>query len=56
MKIVKLKKANLYDQVVISSYNSNIYSNQIKAIEQLSTLDNELHVVSMRNPYDLHYT
>ncbi|MDY3196467.1 MAG: beta-N-acetylhexosaminidase [Paracholeplasma sp.] len=51
-----VKKANLYDQVVISSYNSNIYTNQIKAIEALSQLDNELYVVSMRNPYDLHYT
>jgi beta-N-acetylhexosaminidase len=50
-----VKIASLYEQVVLCTYNANIYQAQIELINQLSLLKVELHVISMRNPYDLFY-
>jgi beta-N-acetylhexosaminidase len=50
-----VKAANQYQQVVLCTYNANIYQSQIELINQLSDMKIELHVISMRNPYDLHY-
>lgn len=44
------------DQIIMTSYNANIYPTQIKLINQLASLGKELHVIAMRNPYDLFYT
>ena len=44
-----------HDQVILCTYNANIYQEQIELITKLTKLDVELHVISMRNPYDLHY-
>lgn len=49
-----VKRAEKFPQVVLTTYNSNIYSQQIKLIKELLKLDVDLHVISMRNPYDLH--
>ncbi len=51
-KLVKM--ASKYPQVVLTTYNSNIYSQQVKLIKELLKLNTDLHVISMRNPYDLH--
>lgn len=53
-KIVKMSKA--YEQVIITTYNANIYQSQIHLVNQLALEKAELHVISMRNPYDLFYT
>lgn len=44
-----------YPQVVICSYNANVYQAQLALIRQLTGLSVELHVVAMRNPYDLFF-
>lgn len=50
-----LKTASQYNQVVLCTYNANIYQSQIDLINKLSEMKLDLHVISMRNPYDLHY-
>ena len=50
-----VKNAEKYQQVVLCTYNANIYQSQIELIDKLSDMKIELHVISMRNPYDLHY-
>ena len=50
------QKAKSYQQIIVTTYNANIYKNQIKLIEKLHSIQSDIHVVSMRNPYDLHMT
>jgi len=50
-----LENASQHQQVVLCTYNANIYQTQIELIDKLSMMPIELHVISMRNPYDLHY-
>ncbi len=52
--IIKLAKTK--DQIIIQTYNANIYDAQISLIEALHDLDKEVYVIAMRNPYDLLYT
>lgn len=40
----------------MTTYNGNVYKEQIKLINHLSELNKEMHVISMRNPYDLYET
>ena len=47
------KKVKKYDKVVICTYNANIYKNQITLINRLIKSEPEIHVISMRNPYDI---
>lgn len=55
-EIAKLVKASSkYKQVVLTTYNSNIYTKQLDLIRALLKLKNELHVISLRNPYDLYF-
>jgi beta-N-acetylhexosaminidase len=42
-------------QVILCTYNANIYQEQIDLINRLIELDIDFHVISMRNPYDMHY-
>lgn len=44
-----------YKQVIITTYNANMYPHQLDLIKQLLSLDTELHVISLRNPYDLYF-
>ncbi len=50
-----VEKAKTYDQVILTTYNSNVYQEQINLINQISEFHQDLHVISMRNPYDLYY-
>lgn len=50
-----LSKAKIYDQIVLTTYNGNIYQQQLKLITKLQEQTNEVYVVSLRNPYDLHF-
>ena len=50
-----VEAASKYNQVVLTTYNSNIYTKQLELIRKLLKLNNELHVVSLRNPYDLYF-
>jgi beta-N-acetylhexosaminidase len=47
-----VKKAKKYDKVVICTYNANIYQKQIGLVYKLIKSESEIHVISMRNPYD----
>jgi beta-N-acetylhexosaminidase len=49
-------QATQYDQLVVTTYNGNVYQEQIELIEKLSELNKEMHVISLRNPYDLYYS
>ena len=49
-KIVNISKK--YKQVIICSYNANIYINQLKLIRKLNS-ETKLYVIAMRNPYDI---
>ena len=44
--------AKEYDQVVVCSYNANMYPAQTKLINDINKLGKELYVISTRNPYD----
>ena len=50
-----VEKSKTYDQVVVTTYNGNIYQNQLKLISELQTIHTEVYVVAMRNPYDLYF-
>lgn len=51
-----VSKARDFDQIVYTSYNGNVYQSQIDLIDSLSALNKDLHVLALRNPYDLYYT
>ncbi len=51
-----VKKSEQYEQIILTTYNANIYQSQIDLVNRLAQKDCELHVISMRNPYDLYYT
>ena len=53
---VSIESSVRYDQVIVCSYNANIYTSQLVLINELSKLKLELNVIAMRNPYDLLYT
>lgn len=53
---IAVEKGKQASQILVTSYNANVYSSQIKLINELSKLGIELHVIAMRNPYDLFYT
>ncbi|ERJ11744.1 beta-N-acetylhexosaminidase [Haloplasma contractile] len=47
------EKAKNYDQVVITSYNANIFESQAKLVQEISEQHEEVHVIATRNPYDV---
>jgi len=51
-----LLKVKHVKQVLITSYNANIYPSQINLMNRIASTGVELHVIAMRNPYDLFYT
>ncbi len=51
-----IKTSKKYKQIILTTYNANIYQSQIDLINQLAHENIELHIVAMRNPYDLFFT
>lgn len=51
-KIISLSET--YDQVILTTYNANMYSGQVQLIKEFIKTNKELHVISLRNPYDLY--
>ncbi|NLN50412.1 MAG: beta-N-acetylhexosaminidase [Acholeplasmataceae bacterium] len=49
-----VKTAKNYEQTIITTYNANMYSKQITLIKELLNQNLEVHVISLRNPFDLH--
>jgi beta-N-acetylhexosaminidase len=47
-----LAEAKGYDQIIYCSYNANIHPSQIALMDHLTTMQDNTHVYSMRNPYD----
>ena len=47
--------AKQFKQVVLTTYNSSSFQNQLKLINELVKLDLELQVISLRNPYDTYH-
>lgn len=45
-------KAYDYEQIIVCTYNANTYLSQVKLINEINSLDKDLHVISTRNPYD----
>lgn len=43
-----------YDQIILTTYNSNMYKAQVELIKTLISLNKDLHVISLRNPYDIY--
>jgi len=50
-----IELAQGFNQIIVTTYNSNIYVSQITLIKKLIDLNKDLHVVSFRNPYDLYF-
>lgn len=48
-----IKLASFYEQVVVFTYNAVIYNNQAKLVKRLNGLQNDLFVISTRNPFDI---
>lgn len=47
-------KAKHYEQVLVCTYNANLFTNQADLVNKLDLLDNDLFVLSTRSPYDLY--
>lgn len=50
-----LRRATEKKQVIMCTYNGNIFKEQIELMDQLSAINIDFHVIAMRNPYDLYY-
>ena len=46
-------KAKGYEQVLVCTYNANMFTNQATLVNELEKLDNDLFVLSTRSPYDI---
>lgn len=51
-----MELAQNFDQIIFTTYNGNVYQSQLKLVNELITLDKDLHVLALRNPYDLYYS
>ena len=51
-----VNKVKDYKQVILTTYSGNTQPQQIKLIEEVSKVHDNVFVISMRDPYDLHYT
>ena len=45
--------AKNFDQVIFTTYNANIYTSQQTLMKELHKLNKDIHIISLRNPYDL---
>ena len=48
-----VEKAKGYEQVLVCTYNANMFTNQAILVNELDKLNNDLFVLSTRSPYDL---
>lgn len=48
-----LSQAKAYEQVVLGTYNANIFKEQRQLMERLKETAKTLYVIALRNPYDL---
>lgn len=48
-----IDKAKKYKQVIIFTYNALFVESQVRLINRINVINNNLYVVSMRNPYDI---
>lgn len=48
-----LNTAKDAEQLIVGSYNANIYHQQEKLLEELKSLSIDLHLIALRNPYDV---
>ena len=48
-----VEKAKGYEQVLVCTYNANMFTNQALLVNELNKLDNDLFVLSTRSPYDI---
>ena len=46
-------KAKNYEQILVCTYNANMFTNQAALVNELEKLDNDLFVLSTRSPYDI---
>ena len=46
-------KAKEYEQVLVCTYNANLFTKQADLVNKLDNLENELFVLSTRSPYDI---
>ena len=46
-----VKKAENYEQVLVCTYNANMFTNQADLVNALDKLNNDLFVLSTRSPY-----
>ncbi|HHW79479.1 MAG TPA: beta-N-acetylhexosaminidase [Acholeplasmataceae bacterium] len=51
-----IEEMDQYDQIILTTYSGNTQPQQIKLINEAHKLNKEIHVISMRDPYDLYYT
>ncbi|MDL2292081.1 beta-N-acetylhexosaminidase [Acholeplasma sp. OttesenSCG-928-E16] len=49
-----IEEAKGFQQIIITTYNSNVFKGQLDLLKELVKLNKDLHVISMRNPYDLY--
>jgi len=48
-----ISKAESFDQIIVTTYNSNVYTMQSELIRRMDALGKDFHVIALRNPYDL---
>lgn len=54
-EIVRLyNKAKKYEQIIICTYNANVFTKQADLVNKIDTLDKDLFVLSTRSPYDIY--
>lgn len=49
-----VKKAKFYEQVLVCTYNANLFTKQADLVNALDNNENELFVLSTRSPYDIY--
>ncbi len=48
-----MENIEFFDQVIFCSYNANIYQKQLELINKIQAKVKQIHVIALRNPYDL---
>ncbi len=48
-----LNKSKDYENIVVATYNANVYKDQVTLVKMLQKDNPNLHVIMMRNPYDM---
>lgn len=43
-----------YEQIILTTYNANMYQGQVALIKDFLATNKEIHVISLRNPFDIH--